>query len=281
MTVTSYLNKISNKAIVRASDKDSIDRSINYLAQKLRTDNSITISQQFCFGSHSRGTMLPRSMDYKADVDYIVVFSESNYNPQTYLDRLRRFVSRHYTTSQIGQSNPTIVLNLNHIKFELVPAVRNGFFGGLSIPAKASDYEDWITTDPTSFNLELMNKNKSHGNLIKPLARIIKYWNAQNGHPFESYDLERQIVDYNFYGSGFFGYADLKVYFFEFMSDLSLPWGAAQWKKDKITKLKDTLKAVKSYEALDKIFSAESELKKIMPDPDSPNRGLASTILGF
>jgi len=43
--------------------------------------------------------------------------------PQTYLDRLRELAEVKYSTSEISQSNPTIVLALNHIKFELVPAV--------------------------------------------------------------------------------------------------------------------------------------------------------------
>jgi hypothetical protein len=37
--------------------------------------------------------------------------------------------------------------------------------------------------------------------------------------------------------------------------------GAVQWKKYKITKLRGVINKVKRYEALDNIFSAESELK--------------------
>ena len=92
-------------------------------------------------------------MDANSDVDYMFVFKNDWSKPQTFLNRIRRFVEQCYSTSEIAQSNPTIVLNLNHIRFELVPAVQ-GLFGNLQIPAKASDYNEWLGTDPTGFNCE-------------------------------------------------------------------------------------------------------------------------------
>lgn len=58
----------------------------------------------------TRNTILPRYMDSHSDVDYMVVFKDSGFRPQTYLERLRRFVERNYTRSQIKQSHPTIQL---------------------------------------------------------------------------------------------------------------------------------------------------------------------------
>lgn len=73
--------------------------------------------------------MLPRSYDPSSDVDYMVVFKNVIYQPQTYLNKLRDFVNYYYRTSEIKQSHPTIQLNLNHITFELVPASHNILFG--------------------------------------------------------------------------------------------------------------------------------------------------------
>ncbi len=63
-------------------------------------------------------------MDAHSDIDYMVVFEKGGYNPQTYLDGLRRFVEQRYQNSEIYQSSPTVVLELNHIRFDLVPAIR-------------------------------------------------------------------------------------------------------------------------------------------------------------
>lgn len=144
---------------------------------------------------------------------------------------------------------------------------------------KSDNVDTWISTNPNGFNSELTDKNTSHGHLIKPLVRLIKYWNAQNGYVYESYSLEQDIVNYMFHGSGFLGSPDLKSYFYEFMCDLSLSWGSPQWKKDKVNRAKDILKNVKNYEWQNEPYSAEAEMKKLLPDP-FVSKGLAASILG-
>ncbi len=114
--------------------------------------------------------------------------------------------------------------------------------------------------------------------LIKPIIRLVKYWNAQNGHVFESYGLEQEIVEYQFYGRGFFGTPDLTEYFFEYMAELSLPWGAAQWKKDKVSRARTLINNAHRYRKAGNESQAEDELKKLLSNPDS---GLAArTLLG-
>ena len=41
------------------------------------------------FGSLDASIDLPRSMDERSDIDYMIVFSENNATPQTYLNRLK------------------------------------------------------------------------------------------------------------------------------------------------------------------------------------------------
>jgi len=156
------------------------------------------IGEQTIFGSYARNTILSRRFDENSDIDYMVVFAEGSFVPQTYLDRLRRFVESNYTVSEIHQSHPTVQLELNHIRFELVPAIRN-FWGTLQIPAKSADFADWQNTDPNGFNAELTEKNKALKSRVKPLIRVVKCWNAIAGYPFESFELEKRVVDHGFW----------------------------------------------------------------------------------
>lgn len=79
----------------------------------------------------------------------MVVFEKGGYNPQTYLDRLKRFVEQRYGSSEIYQSSPTIVLELNHIKFDLVPALHQ-YGTTYNIPNGPSA---WQSTNPNDFNV--------------------------------------------------------------------------------------------------------------------------------
>jgi len=137
---------------------------------------------------------LPRQADNNSDIDYMVVFDISVYEarkPQTYLDRLRRFTETKYSSSEVFQSRPTIVLSLKHIKFELVPAIYNY---GYQIPSPASSWVEWMNTDPMGANKSIQDKNKAENYLIKPLVRLVKYWNACHGYPFSSFLIEQYIV---------------------------------------------------------------------------------------
>lgn len=264
MTVNSYLTNLAGSAIIRDQEKESIQRSVATLQARLKQHFGADISQQVIFGSYSRGTILPRSMDPNSDVDYMVVFGDNTAKPQTYLNRLRRFVEGYYARSEISQSNPTIVLSLNHIKFELVPAI-SSWFSGLQIPAKASAYEDWIDTDPTGFNQDLTNANQANRNLVKPLVRVMKYWNAKNGYPFESYALEQDVVRNSKGVLSFWGADKLQDYFFEYVEQMEAGWLAPQWKRDAVARAKSLAAESKSQERQGYPATAEETIRKLLP----------------
>ena len=239
--LNAYLSQLSSRAIIGDSEKEGISRSVSTLSRRLRLHFGDDIYESFIFGSYSRGTMLPRSMDKRADVDYMVVFRDEGLKPQTYLSKLRQFAEKYYSRSEIAQSHPTIVLSLNHIMFELVPAIRCPIYG-LQIPAKASDYVDWITTDPLDLKEHLKKTNSFHNHLIKPLIRVMKYWNALNGHPIDSYFLEKDIV--NHFDDLFFLHPapSLKFCFYDYVSKMSpSSFNVSKTKEASIQRLKETV----------------------------------------
>lgn len=275
MSVENYLRQLANHAIVRDAKKEQIRRSIETLASRLTQHfdlsalSSSRIDRQSTFGSYTRGTSLPRDMDRNSDVDYMIVFQDNSAKPQTYIDRLKRFALASYSSSEIKQSNPTVVLSLNHISFDLVPAI-NTFFTGLQIPAKASDYEDWQSTSPDNINAKLSEKNKDYKNLIKPLARLVKYWNAENNYPFDSFDLENRIIDCSFLSMTLFSWNPITLWnlFYEFMKDLDVGMFYPQWKKDRIERLHRLLNQTRDALNSDLQWEAENLLSKLLPPLD-------------
>lgn len=265
MTASRYLKNIADGAVLSDDEKTSLGRSMTVLQQRLATYFGADVKEHFRFGSFDRGTILPRYMDERSDVDYMVVFSDNSFRPQTYLDKLNRFVSAKYHSSEVTQSHPTIQLELSHIRFELVPAIRT-WFSGLQIPQRDGLNHGWMDTDPKDFNATIVEKNGQHKFLIKPLVRLVKYWNACNGYPFASYDLEQKVVAKDYGMLGFWMPDDLKGYFFEFM--LNLPeYGLAQSKQDKIQRAKRIIEETKRLESQGHWTFAESEIQKLVPDP--------------
>ena len=258
MSVLSHLKDTSSKLVLSNNEKSSINTSISTLSIRLNDWFGSTTIEQLKFGSSTRGTILPRKADQKSDIDYMITFNnDSEYKPQAFIDRLRKFADNKYTTSQIAQSHPTVDLSLNHIKFDLVPAYETWW--SKYIPAPKSDYTDWMTTNPNDFNKELSEKNESNLYLIKPMIRLIKYWNAQNEYVYNSYELEKTLVDNTYWYC-----TNLKDYFFSAINDLST-WGLSQYKTDKVERAKKLIQNTKDYESSDMPYSAEDEIKKLIP----------------
>ncbi|HEY8892390.1 MAG TPA: nucleotidyltransferase domain-containing protein [Clostridium sp.] len=264
MSVNSYLEKLSSDLVLDTSEKNSISTSIETLEGRLSRHFGDDIKEKFCFGSYTRGTILPRKGDKQSDIDYMIVFNNDNqFKPQTFLDKLRAFAVKCYSTSEIHQSYPTIILRLNHINFELVPAYDAAYYGNnYKIPAPNNEYEKWTSTDPNGFNIKLTDTNISNNSKIKPMIRLIKYWNTRNNHVYSSYSLEKHLINSNYsYLS-----TSLKDYFYDSVEGL-VTWDlSSQTSIDKVNKLKEKINEIKQLENDNCPFTAETKIEELLPN---------------
>lgn len=130
MSINSYLEETASNLIIKGNEKESINVSLNTFIDRMRdyfsNNESVNLKEIKVFGSYQRDTNLPQSVDYGTDVDIMLVMDNDGATPQTYLDRARRGIEAKYSTSQIRQSSPTVVLQMLHIKFEITPAIMDG-----------------------------------------------------------------------------------------------------------------------------------------------------------
>lgn len=255
MSALSFLTNTASNAVLSSTEQSSIATSITTLQSRMALHfNNGAIKQHFRFGSSTRGTILPRSMDEKSDIDYMIVFNDNTATPQTYLNRLKSFVEQRYGSSEIYQSCPTIVLELNHIKFDLVPATTT-WIGELQIPNGSGG---WMTTNPNDFNATLEAKNKEHKSLIKPTIRLFKYWNATAGFPFQSFEMEKWVC-----GLSFWFLVNQKDYFLAVIENLNTSTSYSQWVNNEITRARNIVANVRQYEKDEMPVTAENEIKKL------------------
>lgn len=254
MSVLTHLQNTVSAIKIAEWERTSIDTSIRTLSTKLNNHFN-NLNSKFVFGSYDRRTILRRSKDPNSDVDYMVVFNDgSSYQPQTLMTRLRTFAEANYTRNEITQSSPTIVIELSSIKFELVPAYVS--WGTYYIPAPASSYTNWISSNPSGMKTELDSKHSSNNYLIKDLVQLLKYWNVKNGKVYSSYEIERYVID-----KWFFSCTNLKDYFYSAVEGLS-SYGKSIYNTSKVTRLKGVVAQTKLYESNGMPSSAEIEIQK-------------------
>ena len=268
MSVLSHLTSTASNLLLKGPSSDDIKSSIETLESRLKAYfSSSDLRDQITFGSWPRGTSIPRAADQYADVDYMVIFyGDTSDKPQTLLDRLRRFVEAKYSSSEVKQSYPTILLSLNHIHFDLVPAVRSGnsAAGTLQIPSASSSFIQWQPTYPYAAAAAVEKHNGENDYLSKPLIRLLKYWNCKAdpyARAFESFEIEEFVINKYFYPR-----SNLKDYFYGAVEGLPSDYGKAQSKQDRIARLKEIVVSTKKYENDDMPATAEGEIKKAIPD---------------
>lgn len=243
MSINSYLEYIAKMAIIQEDDKERINRSVDTIIDRLKNyfrSMQIIIDDPLVFGSYKRRTIIPRRLDPNSDVDIMVIFGGRyehylygmpQYKPHTYLKYLKSFANAYYGRSAIYQDFPSVVIELNHIKFDLVPATHN-YLGGYKIPDKPIEgyyqLQDWIDTNPNDLDKALVNNQT-----LRRLVRLVKIWNVKSGYIYTSYELEKWITQQFFLGN-------LEEHFFRFCELLPVPCIFSQIKKNKIMKLKNS-----------------------------------------
>ena len=241
MTVNSYLQDRANGLVIRETEKEKIQKSVDTIKSRLNGYFGSELSDALLFGSYTRGTILPRTADSHSDIDIMAVFkNEYGYKPQTFLDKLKRFAEYRYPNSIVAQSSPSIVLKLEHITFEITPAYKGCY--GYNIPASRSE---WQATDPNGFN---------------PVVRLMKLWNlSSNDRDMASFELEKKIA-----GELKYAYLSCSSYTDYLKKAFSAIRWSTDWKKadDAIQHIDNALK----YEANDMPYSALSEIKKVFPE---------------
>ncbi|MDF2039361.1 MULTISPECIES: SMODS domain-containing nucleotidyltransferase [Cytobacillus] len=264
MSVNNYLSSLASKLVLSSIENSNIKTSISTLSRRLDYYfDAGELHKHFQFGSSTRGTILPRKVDYESDIDYMVVFKNpKGYTPDTLLRYLKDFMHSYYNRSEIYKDSPTMVLELNHIKFELVPAIQDSG-GNLSIPSKRNILTNWMATDPLGFNERITRVNVYNNSKIKPLIRLMKYWNTNKlGGYFYSFELEDWLVQRFDYNSK----ASLKDYVYESFDGLIPSFDDSQRYKDSLARTKEIIQEVKWYDSNGYPITAKEKIQKVFPD---------------
>ena len=212
MDVNSYLTKLDNFLLLEKEKKEKIEKSIGYIKQKLWGIFQERLSEVKVFGSFAKDTFI--AADTEADVDVLLTFKNKDFQPQTYLNQIKSFAAEHYPRSNVYPDHPTIAIELEHIKFEIVPAI---FVSQdeVRIPAPRTKELKWINSNPTRIQNKINEKDKNNKGLIKPLIRIFKYWNYLINKPFNSFEIEKHLVN------KLYDARDLREYFYSAASSFS------------------------------------------------------------
>lgn len=214
--LNTYLTELSQKLIVGETQDKKILSSYDNLEGLLFKEFRAELDTVSRFGSYDRGTAFSLPNNEKSfDVDILITFKKDEFQPQTYLNKIKNLGQKIYPRSGVSADFPTVAIEMNHVLFELVPAIKTGNGTEVKIPAPRGNEEKWIETDPEKFKKKLLERDNDCDGMIIPLIKLAKYWNKCNGDNFYSFYFEEFIIRNSYPGCD-----TIREYFFEFISDL-------------------------------------------------------------
>jgi predicted nucleotidyltransferase len=259
--INTYLSKLSTKLSIQKDEKEKIDKSISFLIGKIWERFQDRLDKVEVFGSYDRGTALSQNFDKSSDVDILIIFKTNDYQPETFLKHLNELADKLYSRSDVSPDHPAITIVLDHVKFELVPAYWQSVFlsdDQLKIPAPRNKEIKWITTNPLKLKSDLNEKDSKENNMVTRLIKIIKYFNALNGKPYDSYVIEKFSI------SRSYPRKEMKDYFFEFINDLDTD-DQTEIQQNFVKELKTRRQNLIALDKLNLIDYIELELQKFIP----------------
>lgn len=241
MNVNTLLTNFAQKDLVLSYNQNErvrINNSLSRLESVLSEKLGDTIYGYIRFGSFTRNTILPRKYDPKSDVDLLVIFNREDYcySHKTYHKWILDALISAYPNSVSKKNHPVVKLELNHIMFDVVPSYyEDSFWSGQRYYIPDKKY-GWRETFPNDINTTLSKKNQSYGgNIVRNVVRLCKHWNAMYGYPYESYLMEKQIVNtFLWHGD------DLYTKFLSVLDDIAGSYPGVRQSIDSINKYKNS-----------------------------------------
>lgn len=141
-------------------------------------------------GSYSRNTILRQ----ERDIDIMVSLSPTKYwqtyqtNSSGLVRLVRDALNKEYLKSEVSTSGAAVVMNMTVFNVDVVPVLpRDG--GGYLV---ATGQNKWKASNP-NFHFNLMRDHNKEDELLKPLVKLVKYWNICNESLLGSFHLEAMI----------------------------------------------------------------------------------------
>ncbi|MEY8689370.1 MAG: nucleotidyltransferase, partial [Leptothrix sp. (in: b-proteobacteria)] len=183
------------------------------------------------------------------------------------LEELKAFARLRLGIAEPSHDQATLRLETAQIRFELVPATVN-LFGGLQIATPAGHHGSWLDTDPQAAHDKLTEANRRHHGLIRPLVRILKYWNATAGYPFEPFVLEQKVVGFALGQST--PSTRISDYFIQFVEALHVSWEDSAPKRDAIERLKALTAQARQFQRTERDVQTKGVMLQLLPAVSKP-----------
>ena len=186
MDVKDAFEKFKHRLEISPTEEQDASRRHTELREYLRS--KLDVADDFLTGSYRRDTKTKPL----ADVDVFLVLADvgEKDDPNDVLMRVHDVLVDKYGESRVETDRPAVRVDYGPenagaedkvVSMEVVPAFTKGDHHRIADPATSG----WMSTDPKVHATLATDANKAFSDEWKPLVKMIKAWNRNQGEPVE------------------------------------------------------------------------------------------------
>lgn len=205
VSLSNRIKYFQKKIELTDKQKEKIQNSHKWL-RKSYLDKFDYVEKTFLTGSYKKSTIINQTDN---DVDMFVVlkgYDQYSIKPNTILDKLKNDLQGKYTQTKIKQNRPCVVLEFNHITFELTPVIQidNSLQLALGFDntpdfymPNTSNTNEWVQVgNPRILEQKLSKANSNLSYQLVPLIKMMKKCKVHNNiQNIQSFEMEQMAID--------------------------------------------------------------------------------------
>lgn len=188
----------------------------NLVATFIESHLSLHNQKTRVIGSYDRNTLIRPLAS--GDVDLMIILhhgdNENCDNSEgtiKILDKFKYILDKKYPDTEKRRDRNCITMKLSQFRLDVVPAFYNN---GEYYQIPDSIEKKWISTNPISFAEKITTVNKTMGESLVPLIKMVKAWNKANGDLLNGYHIECMMYNrYKNYTKDYTFDSMLKLFF--------------------------------------------------------------------
>lgn len=171
----------------------------------------------------------------EADVDVMVILHygenegyDTSDGTVRILDKFKQILQARYPNTTIRRDINCITMALSEFRLDVVPAFK---YKGDYYTIPDTSRSKWVKTDPFEFADLMTNINTNMSGCFKPLIKMVKGWNRDEGWPIKSFHLEAMMYNRYHTYTRTYTYSSMLALFFK-----DLPYYLSHWCYDPVMK---------------------------------------------
>ena len=192
MTLLQRIDGLIENISVTDRQEENIKGSVGNLTNCLKNkDSGLNVKEVFTNGSYERDTII-RPLN---DIDLFAVLKKEEWNdkfgnlpnPQAVLTKIKDYLNgQNDYKDKAKQDRPCVTVVLSGKDFDVLPSFEQ-IGGGYQIPNY--DLKSWTYSYPEQLTKHLNDVNRDRKYQVKPVIKVVKYWNRENNKIIPSYHI--------------------------------------------------------------------------------------------